>query len=252
MIEYLFKNAEFSKIFRFISPGFLRVISPTTLIGVAHQLKTNRKDQATWLSLAQRYSTMTSLPPIFIQIDAVPNAGFRSKTQLSEAISLGTRVLTLFFHQILTQSTWILDFRSEAFQGEMPSGLKWQPQPYFYEVSPKFLDGIRALYLGFYTSDDRLFDQALVQLGLSGARQSLRNHFGGGDQTKIQFQLKLFQNTFTDVFEACAKTGVKLQPDFFVLGLSLLSLYENLETLSVSFNVRACFEQALQMSREPT
>ena len=198
------------------------------------------------MSLLQRYSVLTSQPPLEIQIDPLNP----SKRQGREAavVLTGNKILTLFFHQIITQSTWILDFRSDAFEGTQTGGLKWRPQPYFYEISPVFLAGVRSLYQGFYRSDDALFDQALSELGLSAAGQSLRNHFGVGDQSQVYFQLKTFQNTFTEVFDVCAREGVKLQPEFFVLGIILLGLYENLEILGVSFDARACFESAFKMS----
>jgi hypothetical protein len=163
----------------------------------------------------------------------------------------GENVLVLFFHQILTQETWILDLRSEVFHEESTGSNSWSPKPIYCSIEPEFLKGIRSLYKGFYGSDDSLFDQALLDLGLTAAKHSLRNHFGQGDQSSILFQLKTFQSTFTDVFEACGREKIQLQPDFFVLGLMLLGLYENLESLGIPFDARKCFSQALEKANTP-
>ena len=256
MIEYLLKNAEFSKIFKFISPNFLRVASPAVLFGVAQRLQKSRKETAAGSSLVQTYSKLTSAAPLGVQIDSQMSSETVGSEKGSEtqahaipvdSFQQGTQILTLFFHQILSQDTWILDFRSEAFKIDEAGKLRWRPQLYFYEMPQEFLVGIRSLYRGFYHSDDVLFDRSLARLGLSSSKEALRSHFGVGDQTHVNFQLKTFQNTFTEVFEACAREGVKLPPEFFVLGLSLLGLYENLETLGAALDVRSCFERASTM-----
>ncbi len=163
--------------------------------------------------------------------------------QYSEALhaaSCGEAALSLFFAQILHRDVWVLDFRSDSFNGD-GGKWTWAPRPFYFGFSSEFLKGIRCLYRGFYLGDDALFTEALESLQLSEAGESLRKHFGQGDQTSVSFSLKVFQNTFAEVFDACARAKIKLHPEFFVLGIALLSLYENLENSGERFDVRRCF-----------
>jgi predicted unusual protein kinase regulating ubiquinone biosynthesis (AarF/ABC1/UbiB family) len=120
----------------------------------------------------------------------------------------------------------------------------WRPKALYFQVGTEFVKNVRDLYRGFYLGEDRVFDEALERMGLLGARMSLRKHFGEGDQSAVSFRLKVFQNTFTEVFEVCAKEKIRLDRDFLVLGLMLLTLYENLESLDQSLDVRRSFMNA--------
>ena len=57
----------------------------------------------------------------------------------------------------------------------------------------------------------------------------------------MQFKLADFQKTFANIFEACSKDGVTLRPEFFILGILLLGLYEYLESSGESYDVRKAF-----------
>jgi len=224
--SYLFSNLDFSGLFRFVSPNFFRVISPVSLFKIAPVLKRNYSDCHSWEELWKERSKK------------VRKAGFSSNDDR------GQHTLRLFFFQILTEETWILDFRAEAFATDDKTG--WNPKPLYYQVPTSFVKQTRELYRGFYTGDEKLFDSALSELGLLKAKDCLRNHFGQGDQTSVHFKLSTFQNTFAEVFEVCEREGLKLQTEFFVLGLMLLTLYQNLETLDAPQNARACFLDALE------
>jgi hypothetical protein len=231
MLKYLFANSELKGLLEFVSPQFWSVAQPLHLFSVANRLAQNRKDLERWGQVSQR------LPD--------PKGGL-PVDRVGDASDVGRAVLEHFFRQILESSTWILDFRPDAFPCWQEPGLVWAPQVWFYDVSPEFAEGIRGVYLGFYGGDDALFLASLKALGLEAATDAFRAHFGAGNQSAVEFRLKTFQATFGKVFEACAGAGVKLHPDFFVLGISLLTLYENLESLKVPLDVRAAFQQALQ------
>ncbi len=231
MLKYLLANSELKGLLEFVSPQFWSVAQPLHLISVANRLAQNRKDLERW---GQRKQGLLD-----------PKGG-RPVDRTDEAAAVGRAVLEHFFRQILESSTWILDFRPDAFPCWQGSSLVWSPQVWFYDVSPEFAEGIRGVYRGFYGGDDALFLASLKALGLESATEAFRAHFGAGDQSAVDFRLKTFQATFGKVFEACAGAGVKLHPDFFVLGISLLTLYENLESLKVPLDVRGAFQQALQ------
>jgi hypothetical protein len=226
MFPYLFTNLDFAGLFRFVSPQFFKVISPAALFKIAPKLKKNYSDGATWDALRKR--TLRKI----------------EKAHFPAAKNSGEDALRLFFFQILTEETWILDFRAEAFSQPPGEELIWNPKPLYYAISPAFLGSVREMYRGFYLGDEALFDHALVELGLEKAKDCLRTHFGQGDQTKVDFQLQTFQNTFADVFQVCEREGLTLQTEFFILGLMLLTLYQNLESHHSPQNARKCFTEA--------
>jgi hypothetical protein len=232
MLKYLFANSELKGLLEFVSPQFWSVAQPLHLFSVANRLAQNRKDGERWGQLSQRLLNPEGGLP-------VDRAG--------DAAHVGRAVLEHFFRQILESSTWILDFRPDAFPCWKESSLVWAPQVWFFDVSPEFAEGIRGVYRGFYGDDDALFQGSLQALGLEAATEAFRAHFGASDQSAVEFRLKTFQATFGKVFEACAGAGVKLHPDFFVLGICLLTLYENLESLNAPLDVRGAFQQALQL-----
>lgn len=228
ILPYLLTNLDFAAMFRLISPNFFKVVSPTVMFKIAGQLKNNYSDTHAWEEL--RLRTLSSI----------------QKAELATNRQPGELALQLFFYQILSQDTWILDFRAEAFNQGKDKMLSWNPKPLYYKISPGFLQGVRELYRGFYGEDDALFDSALASLGLLAAKNCLKNHFGQGDQTSVNFKLQTFQNTFTEVFSVCKREGIHLQPEFFVLGLMLLTLYQNLESRGEPQNARQCFAEAYQ------
>jgi hypothetical protein len=226
MFPYLFTNLDFAGLFRFVSPQFFKVVSPAALFKIAPKLKKNYSDEATWKALREHFSRSFQ------------------KANFPAASNPGENALRIFFFQILTEESWILDFRSQAFARLEGGAIEWNPKPLYYTISPVFLRGVREMYRGFYLGDDALFESALEELGLLKAKDCLRSHFGLGDQTQVNFELKTFQNTFADVFQVCEREGLKLQTEFFVLGLMLLTLYENLESLHSPQNARKCFAEA--------
>ncbi len=247
MIQYLLKSADFSGLFRFVSPNFFKVVSPKIVFQIAAQIKSNQADQRRWDQVCASYAPQLSRAALGVELERskFPKSVDSTLTGLKlDSRDLGHRTLALFFHQVFTQDVWVIDLRSDAF--EVTAGdLLWKPKAYYFCVEPSFLEAVRSLYRGFYSWDEAQFDEALRDLRMEGARESLRAHFGWGDQSAVVFQLKTFQDTFAQVFEACARSGTQVKGDFFVLGLMLLGLYERLETLGGAFDVRSSFDSAI-------
>lgn len=240
ILPYLLKNSDLSGLLRFVTPNFLKVVPLSVLLKLGARLKQNQADHVAWESLHAHSSASMSAAGLDI-----PGTSSRN---------FGEVVLTLFFHQILTEETWILDFRAAAFSAQHAKGLSnlnWQPEAYYYQFPTDFVKDIRSLYCGFYLSNEKRFEDSLRGLGLFPAKQSLKKHFGEGDQSQVEFKLKTFQSTFADVFETCAREKIQLRPEFFVLGLMLIGLYESLERVGLPLDARSCFEQALRKSQSP-
>ena len=84
----------------------------------------------------------------------------------------------------------------------------------------------------------------LAALGLAQAEGAIRSQFGEGQQHAVRFLLEDFQKKFQDVFVRCQETGSRIDTGFLSLGLYLATLYEHLEALGESFDVRAAFDAA--------
>ncbi len=253
MIQYLLKSADFSGLFKFISPSFFKVVSPKVVFQIASEIRRNQSDVKCWERIQTQLSQNLEKAGLDVSLGASADRvqGSKGSSPVSlTAQELGHKTLELFFFQILTQDVWVVDLRTAAFEGTQGSVL-WRPKSYYFKLSPEFLEGVRSLYRGFYTGDDALFDRALKMLKMDPARDSFKKHFGLGDQTSVAFKLKVFQDTFTEVFDACAKAKNTLPGDFFVLGVMLVALYERLETLDVMFNVRSCFDSVMQRKEVP-
>jgi hypothetical protein len=155
-----------------------------------------------------------------------------------------TRVVALYFHQILHGDTTLLDLRHQAFSTRHP--LTWRPASWIAEWEPSFIEALRQVYVGFYRDDPSGFRAGLKALNLSHAEDVFRQHFGDG-QRAVRFEVKHFVSTFHQVFVRSRDARTTLHPDFLLLGLYLASLYDHLERLGVPVDVAAAFEHASQL-----
>lgn len=156
----------------------------------------------------------------------------------------GERVLETYFMQLFTCDQTILDLRAESFSATEGAALIWRPRAFYVQWQPDFLDGLRALYSGFYLDDDARFKRGLNQLGLQDSGDALRSHLGGGDQRRVRFQTSAFHSSFHQTFLTCRNRGVALHRNFLALGIYLVCLYDALESLGLEFDVRGAFERS--------
>jgi len=237
MFEALIKNSDFSALFKLISPNFFKVVPVSQLLGVAGKI------------LANSRSFSPEHPDVARGIELLARAGIPVRRPLSpdspptESTSK-SRVLELYFLQIALCDTWLLDFRSRSFRTTAADPLVWQPGPYFLTPTPAFRDAVRALYEGFYLDRPEQFEGALGSLGVLSAKEVFLDHFGLDGQSRVRFKLAEFEQTFAKVFQACAKSGEKISPEFTALGVLLLTLYENLQATDQTYNVREVFSSA--------
>ena len=156
---------------------------------------------------------------------------------MSERQAFGQVVLKIYFSQIFSNHKSILDLRSSAFNDL----LEWSPKPVYFEWSRDFREGLQGLYSGFYTNDEQRLNEGLTKLNLLHAKAAIYSHFGEGQQDAVRFSLNHFKKSLHAVFVSCKENRARLHPDFFALGVYLLSLYENLGSLDCSFDVRRAF-----------
>lgn len=229
MLGYFLRHAELSGLTEFISPSTFKVFPVSDLVSIATQVTRNSK------------LTQSPIKQLF-KIEDSNNPTLLAKEK-------GEAILFCYFYQILHSEIWHLDFRTSSWSTELDKAtnrhqLKWHPRQLIYKPKPEFLIAIRSLYKSFYESSPQKFCAALKTMGLVPLSDSLYAHFGEGDQTAVKFSLKQFQKSFESIFIECKRQKLSLGQDFIALGVMLLCLYETLETLDASYNVKQAFEEA--------
>ena len=181
-----------------------------------------------------------ALPPT-IELRS-PSAGL-GLSAAPEPRGVGEHILTVYFCQLFWAGPTALDLRSSAWRAGRP--LQWSPSETTVIWEPRFIESMRGVYRGFYAGDESLFEESLAPLGLEGAVELFRAHFGGDDQRAVTFDRGAFVQSFGAIFEHCKRERVTLHEDFVLLGAYLAGLYDSLADLGVSFDVRAAFHRAL-------
>jgi len=239
MIQYLLGKSDFSALLSLVSKDFLKVVPLPATLGLIGKLTSNSQSSEKWEQTRSDLQTRLEVPIENASTSDIPFAPLTREE--------GQEVLRLYFLQILKSDTWILDFRRQSFRS---APFRWVPSPYFLDTSGEYAESIRNLYAGFYGEDEARFSQSLEVLNLTPARKALEEHFGIHSQTAIRFELQKFQMTFANIFRLCAEAERKLHPEFAVLGILLLTLYENLEPSGETFDVRGAYLEACKKARE--
>jgi hypothetical protein len=166
---------------------------------------------------------------------------------------LGAAILELYFRQLNHPQAMFLDLRLNHF-GIFSGQIKWNPSSLWGSFSPSFAIGLKELYQGFYTKDDLLFRKGLVASGLVQSswdendklemERLFKAHFGKAIDEAMDFKLSSFQDSFEKVFQFLMLKKVKLETDFLVLGVMLVTLYQSLESLGGKYEVAKIYHQA--------
>lgn len=237
MLNTLIKHTRFSDILELASPELFKVMPVAGLKKAASKLVSNRTSASKFD--AARQARATSIAETIGGIAIVDDLDVFDETKPAD----GHKLLELYFLQLWDDAPAILDLRRARF-GTTSSGIAWNPKPYFIEFEPGFKASMKRIYRGFYDADDVLFRKGLAEVGLDGVEDLFRRHFGDGDQTDVTFELDHFRTTFMQIFEHCREQDVALHHDFISLGISLATLYEHLDALGGSYDVRAAFRAA--------
>jgi hypothetical protein len=154
---------------------------------------------------------------------------------------LGQLALELYFSQLFRSETAIVDLWPSRL-GVDPSGdAVWSPRAFYLRWDSRFRDGLRDVYAGFFLDDRIRFEHGVFQLGLGDSAEVLTQHFGGGRQRSVRFGANALRQTLAAMGRQRHSTDQPLHPNFMAFGLYLTSLHDFLESLDMSFDVRAAF-----------
>ena len=240
------RGTEWGQLADYLSPSFFDVMPARQLLSQGRELLRNSSDGAGFAAARAEVEgrlRARGLPLDIVARDALPEAGEMGDESARRA--LGTCALEIYFGQLASADVALLDLRKGRLvsDGDTPPGYLWGPGTLWLRWDADFLPAVRELYLGFYRDDDALFQAGVAKLGLQPAADVLKKHFGEGDQTAVRFRTDVFHSTFHEVFVRCRDEGRALHRNFLALGVYLACLYDGLEALDVSFDVRGAFER---------
>ncbi|MDB4975460.1 MAG: hypothetical protein JWN48_3801 [Myxococcaceae bacterium] len=239
MLQKLLQSADLRQLTSFVSPAFFDVMPAGQIWSRGRSLITSRGRPVYQDAVKQRAQELTRVP-LAVRLQGEVAA------PLPDPLGGGvegnaTRLVTLYFHQIFSDTPTLLDLRRSSFKIEGMT-LGWDPAPWVCSWDKAFLSSLRMLYRGFYAHDDQLFRRALTDLHIDLAEDLFRKHFGS-EQSGQSFKMRDFVDTFHQVFVRCRDAKVRLHSDFLPLGVYLATLYDHLDGLEVKVDVAACFER---------
>jgi hypothetical protein len=238
LVRRVVRGTEWRQLVDVATPAFFHVLPGKALRGAVRGLVGRWRDHAGFLALRAERAESLAAASIPVRL-----GGLDQSSDPASARERGEWLLQLYFHQLLVDDRAILDLRAKRFS-PVAEGLAWDPKPLWVRWDPGFLGGLREIYGGFYASDDAAFSRGLERLGIDCARETFLEHFGGGDQRAVRFEMAKLTDTFHRTFVKCREAGAVLHADFVPLGLYLAALYEHLETLGGDFDVRGAWEHA--------
>lgn len=258
MLMHLLKNSDWSFLLDFVSPAFFKVIPPMELVNNASALAKRTRDQHLYQTSVQAAAVylgrfMTDLqvvPGTMTRRGDVPGLVEADVVRIEEhkRVQLATRIVEIYFAQILTRQTVLLDVRLSRF-AHTDEGVWWSPAPLMGVFSDSFLNAMSELYQGYYGSNPEQMKKALRELQLDWAHDVFIAHFGEGDQSAVRFTMSHFVQTFHEVFTLCKNKRQSLRGEFVQLGVILGLMYESLEKLNVTVDVRSAFQRVLISSQ---
>lgn len=229
MLSTLTKTARWSDLKELASGRLLRVFPPRSIASMAKLLLKAQSDDALREAALRTARDTIATTGLDIVVARPPDRGRID----------GDELLRLYFAQMFSSSTALLDLRSTAFDGNA-----WQPARFVVDWDRAFLDAVRAMYSSFYDDKPDEFEQAVADLGLPGTADLFRQHFGD-DPSCVRFELDEFRGTFEQILVESDRRGHVLSPWVGMLGLHLICLYEHLEQLGGGpYDVRAAFHDA--------
>ncbi|HTU63734.1 MAG TPA: hypothetical protein VMF89_34960 [Polyangiales bacterium] len=239
MLGKLIKSADLRQLSSFVSPAFFDVLPARKIWSRGRQIMTSKGNEAYREALALRAGSLRALP---LAVALPGHEAGVSDALGSDARAHATRLVTLYFEQIFSDSPTLLDLRP-ASAHDLDGQLRWQPAPWLCKWDAEFLAALRGLYRGFYAPDDALLTRSLVILGIEFAEDLFREHFGANPVAQ-RFVMKDFVSTFHQVFLRCRERRREMHEDFLPLGVYLATLYEHLDSYPIEVNVAACYARA--------
>jgi hypothetical protein len=239
----------FGELLALASPSLFSLLPARDVERALRALTTNRRNTERLESVKSDRRDALVRARVPVALDAAAWRAARSAEKMGDLSGLqlpprevGARALELYFHQIFDDAPTLLEVHSKTF-AQRDGILSWSGGNLFIEWDRAFLAQLRELYVAYYTDEKERFRSALEPLGLSAAEDELRTHFGGQNPRAVAFKLGTFRSTFIAILKRCRDAGARLHPDFIPLGIYLVCLYEHMEALGGTSDVKGAFDK---------
>ncbi len=240
MFSKLLKSADLRQLSSFVSPAFFDVLPARKIWSRGRALMINKNSSEYRDAVSARARSLQALPLAV----ALPGLQGPRDGLGDDQRAHATRLVTLYFEQIYSDSPTLLDLRPDSAR-DRQGQIAWDPAAWVCNWSPEFQRALRDLYEGFYAPNDALLTESLKELRIDIAEDLFREHFGAHPEAQ-RFVMKDFVNTFHQVFLRCKEQKRELHEDFLALGVYLATMYDHLDGIPVEIDVAGCYARARQ------
>lgn len=230
-----------------VLPSSFDLVSPGHMARQGLELLSNAANQRRFVSVLtsmQSHLRDASVPVLVKEHRKPPALVAHDSLSRSQRRWLGQLALELYFTQIFRSEVAVVDLWPSRFGVDEHGDAVWSPRPFFLRWDPRFREGLRDIYAGFFLDDTTRFEHGVFELGLGSAAHVLTSHFGEGNQRSVRFGGTALQATLTALSNERKNLDEKLHPNFAAFGIYLLSLHELLGSLDMAFDVRAAFKRS--------
>jgi hypothetical protein len=238
MFSKLLKSADLRQLSSFVSPAFFDVLPARKIWSRGRALMISKNSSEYRDAVSARARSLEALPLAV----ALPGQQAARDALGDDQRAHATRLVTLFFEQLYSDSPTLLDLRGQNAH-DQKGQIAWDPAPWVCRWSPEFVGALRGLYEGFYAPNDALLTESLKALRIDLAEDLFRQHFGAHPEAQ-RFVMKDFVDTFQKVFVRCRDQKRELHEDFLALGVYLATLYDHLDGIPIEVDVAGCYARA--------
>ena len=198
----------------------------------------------------QSHLREASVPVLVTEPKDVTEVVAHDELSRSQRRWIGQLALELYFTQLFRSEVTVVDLWPTRFGVDGGGDAVWSPRPFYVRWDPRFREGLRDVYAGFFLDDRERFDLGVFELGLEGAAGALLGHLGPGNQRSVRFGSEKLQRTLAAMSEQRRADDARLHPNFVAFGLYLTALHELLGSLDMAFDVRAAFMRSYPGNRQ--
>jgi hypothetical protein len=225
-------------------PSSLNVVSTRSVARQSVELLSNaangRRFQ-TVLTSTQSHLREARVPVLIVHPKDAPKLTPVDELSRSQRRWLGQVTLELYFSQLFRSEVTVVDLWPSRLGVNEDGDAIWAPRPFYLRWDARFREGLKDVYAGFFLNDRVQFEHGVFELGLNGSADILTRHFGGGNQRGVRFGADSLRQTLMAMAQERRPNDRPLHPNFMAFGLYLVALHDILESLDMSFDVRAAF-----------
>ncbi len=233
---------------RFARPKYLKVVELRAWTKTLMKLERESNNASMIQQGLLKLQALVNTPDSAFKVHAEDRKSLNADPSDAQKAKLALGLMRSYFIQIFHSDSFFCDYAPESLKAGRDGEIVWRPRPLFYRWDENFLEALRHIYLGYYTSQPDLYHDGLAALGLMPVASSLDDIFGGDAFGPQMFSVELFLDRFEALLMECRERDVTLHPDFLVLGLAITTLTHALEELRQPVDSATIFQEFARAS----